>query len=118
MTDVEVSTCKRIQTEPEFYYTVEDINIDIGEVGEGCTISYWQQGYEDKNFVRHTYLTISNEEAIAIAEAILALHQKKLLISGIMRLYTEMSNFFWHCAKSNTNRAGTSRSIFYSFSGV
>jgi hypothetical protein len=65
--EVTTSTQIRVQQSPDFWYTVEDTNIEIGF--DGCTISYWEfsKGEEVK---RVQYITMNKEEAVAIADAI------------------------------------------------
>jgi hypothetical protein len=59
---IDTSTCINILPDEEWYYTVEDSNIVTS--GDGCTISYWQDGK------RHTHITMEKEEALAVADAI------------------------------------------------
>ena len=56
------STCIKILPDEEWYYTVEDQNVNTSM--DGCTISYWQDGK------RHTDITLEPEEALSIADAI------------------------------------------------
>ncbi len=67
---MEISTIKRIQNDPEFYYTVEDIYLDVG--GDGITISYYEN--DDK---RHRYMCFEKEMATEIAKTILELTEPK-----------------------------------------
>jgi len=59
---IDTSTCINILPDKEWYYSVEDSNIVTS--GDGCTISYWQDGK------RHTHITMEKEEALAVADAI------------------------------------------------
>jgi hypothetical protein len=72
---VEITNQVRIQQHKDFWYTVEDTNIDIGF--DGCTISYW----EGKNVVladdkRVQHICMEQDEALAIADAIYKLFKK------------------------------------------
>jgi hypothetical protein len=72
---VEIYNQVRIQQHKDFWYTVEDTNIDIGF--DGCTISYW----EGKNVVlsddkRVQHICMEQDEALAIADAIYKLFKK------------------------------------------
>lgn len=72
---VEITQQVRIQQHKDFWYTVEDTNIDIGF--DGCTISYW----EGKNVVladdkRVQHICMEQDEALAIADAIYKLFKK------------------------------------------
>ena len=37
---IEITNQVRIQEHEDFWYTVEDTNLDVG--CDGCTISYWE----------------------------------------------------------------------------
>ena len=65
---IDTSTCINILPDEEWYYSVEDTNIAVG--CDGCTISYWQ----DQK--RHTHITMTPEEALAVADAIYKLFKK------------------------------------------
>ena len=72
---IEITNQVRIQQHKDFWYTVEDTNIDIGF--DGCTISYW----EGKNVVladdkRVQHICMEKDEALAIADAIYKLFKK------------------------------------------
>jgi hypothetical protein len=71
---IEITNQVRIQQHTEYWYTLEDINIDVG-FGGGCTISYWEFMKEtgDK---RVNHICMNEEEALAIADAIYKLFKK------------------------------------------
>lgn len=70
---VEITNQIRIQKDQEFWYTVEDTHLDVG--CEGCTISYWfQDGTNEKR--GDSYVCMSEEEALAVADAIYKLFKK------------------------------------------
>lgn len=63
----------RIQQHQDFWYTVEDTNIDIGF--GGCTISYWEF-VKDTGDKRVQHICMEQDEALAIADAIYKLFKK------------------------------------------
>ena len=65
---VQTSTQIRIQAHEDYWYTIEDTNIDCGV--EGCTLSLW--GDEG----RGDYFCMDEEEALALADAIYKLFKK------------------------------------------
>ncbi len=65
--EVTTSTQIRIQMHQDYWYTVEDTNIEIGY--DGCTISYWEKDSEEDG-TRIQYITMEKEEALALADAI------------------------------------------------
>lgn len=71
---IEIYTLKRIQSHPEWYYTVEDFNADYGDYG--ITIMY-----RDSREVDRAITIGCPDEAIAIAEAMIELANniKKIL---------------------------------------
>ena len=72
---IETSTQIRIQSAREWYFSVEDVNIEIGE--DGCTISYWDvRTSNDAGDKRSKYITFDKEEALAIADAIYKLFKE------------------------------------------
>lgn len=78
MSKPEISAQIRIQSDPHYWYTVEDHYIDVG--CDGLTISYWEAIYEkgtleDKK--RHTHMCIETDSALAIADAIYKLFKKE-----------------------------------------
>jgi hypothetical protein len=70
---IEISTQIRIQQHKDFWYTVEDTNIDIGF--DGCTISYWEF-VKDTGDKRVQHICMEQDEALAIADAIYKLFKK------------------------------------------
>ncbi len=64
---VEITNQVRIQQHSDFWYTVEDTNIDIGF--DGCTISYWEFRKEEGD-KRVQHITMEKEDALAIADSI------------------------------------------------
>ena len=65
---IETNTRIAIYPGENWYYTVEDKNIDSDL--NGCTISYWANGN------RQEYITMLPDEAIALADAIYKLFKK------------------------------------------
>lgn len=63
---ISVSTQIRIQSDSDYFYTVEDCNIEIGE--GGVTLSYWE--VVDNNDTRLRYITMGEDEAIALADCL------------------------------------------------
>lgn len=70
---VEITQQVRIQQHKDFWYTVEDTNIDIGF--DGCTISYWEF-VKDTGDKRVQHICMEQDEALAIADAIYKLFKK------------------------------------------
>ncbi len=64
---LEITNQVRIQEHSDYWYTAEDIHLDVG--CEGFTVSYWEFDKEigDK---RVQHICMNKEEAIAIADAI------------------------------------------------
>ena len=73
MSKPDISTQLRIQTDPDYWYTVENFNFDIE--CEGLTISYWQVEKGKEN--RYDYVCIKKDSALAIADAIYKLFKKE-----------------------------------------
>ena len=71
---IEITNQIRIQSYPEYWYTVEDTHIDVG--CDGCTISYWDFE-KDSGDKRRDYICMGKEEALAVASAILKLFKEK-----------------------------------------
>jgi hypothetical protein len=72
---IEITNQVRIQAYSDYWYTVEDIHLDVG--CEGCTISYWEgknMGLADDKRVQH--ICMGKEEALAVADAIYKLFKK------------------------------------------
>jgi len=64
---IEITNQIRIQEGEDYWYTVEDTNIDVG--CGGCTISFWD--FErDSGDKRRDHICVGKEEALAIADAI------------------------------------------------
>jgi len=70
---VEITQQVRIQQHKDFWYTVEDTNIDIGF--DGCTISYWEF-VKDTGDKRVQHICMEKEEVLAVADAIYKLFKK------------------------------------------
>jgi hypothetical protein len=65
--EVTTSTQIRVQKDQDYWYIVEDTNIEISYYG--CTISYWEKDSEGDD-TRIQYITMEKEEALALASAI------------------------------------------------
>ena len=74
MNKPEISTRFRIQNDPNYWFTVEDVYLDVG--CDGVTISYWEASSVTKDEKRHTYMCIEKESALAVADAIYKLFKK------------------------------------------
>jgi len=70
---IEITNQVRIQQYEDFWYTVEDTNIDIGF--DGCTISYWEF-VKDTGDKRVQHICMEKEQALAVADAIYKLFKK------------------------------------------
>jgi hypothetical protein len=70
-----IETTTRISIHPNknYYYTVEDE--DISTSTDGITISYYEKE-SDSSEVRVEFLTMTNEVALAIADAIYKLQKR------------------------------------------
>jgi len=69
---MDINTQIRIQDDSDFWYTVEDMNIEVG--CEGFTLSYWEPHKEgDKRF---KYITMDKDHALAVADAIYKLFKE------------------------------------------
>jgi len=73
MSKPEITTQIRIQTERDYWFTVEDIYLDLRE--DGLTISYWdlRDGKEER--VKH--ICIDGSLALPLADAIYKLFKKE-----------------------------------------
>lgn len=72
---LEITNQVRIQQHQDFWYTVEDTNIDVG--CDGCTISYWElPSGTNTNEKRVQHITMNEDEAIALADAIYKFFKK------------------------------------------
>jgi len=62
-----VTTIKRCQSDPNWWYTVEDCNIEVDELpGSGLAIKY----HDDRNPQGTTQLSVAKEDALLIRDAI------------------------------------------------
>lgn len=68
---IEITTQIRLQDHREYWHTVEDTHLDVG--GPGITISYWVTETKDNGEKRIQHISLNENEAIAIARAILKL---------------------------------------------
>ena len=70
---IDITTQIRIQNHADYWYTAEDLNVDLG--CEGFTVSYWEirKGEGDK---RVNFIAMDKEEALALADAIYKLFKK------------------------------------------
>jgi hypothetical protein len=66
---IDKTTIIRLQYDPDFYYQVENLNIDMAD--DGVTLSYHEK--RDGNFVRLSYFAMDEKIAKEIAKAILEL---------------------------------------------
>ncbi len=65
---LEITNQIRIQDYPDFWYTVEDIHLDVGS--SGCTISYWESRTETGEEKRINHICMDEETALAVADTI------------------------------------------------
>ena len=70
---IEITNQVLIQEHEDFWYTVEDTHLDVG--CPGCTISYWEF-MKDTGDKRIQHICMSDEEALAVADAIYKLFKK------------------------------------------
>ena len=68
---IETTTQIRLQGHQDFWHTVEDTHLDVG--GPGITISYWETVTKGGGEKRIQQMSLSEDQAIAIAGAILQL---------------------------------------------
>lgn len=62
-----VTTIKRCQSNPEWWYTVEDCNIEVDEKpGSGLAIKYHSNNFKDGR----TLLSVDTADALLLREAI------------------------------------------------
>ena len=73
MSKPEITTQIRIQSDSEYWYTVEDIYLDDG--CDGLTISVWNM--EDLKEERSVYVCIEKDAALSVADAIYKLFKKE-----------------------------------------
>ena len=69
---IEITNQIRIQSYPEYWYTVEDTHLDVG--CDCCTISFWEDKEGQEKRVNH--ICIGKEEALAVADAIYKLFKE------------------------------------------
>jgi hypothetical protein len=81
---VEVTKTAKIKPKnehSEYWFTVEDKYIDVDFPTTGCTISYWEDQFDDltgeTRDERVKYLCLNVDEALAIADAIYYLYSEK-----------------------------------------
>lgn len=70
---IDITNQIRIQEYPDFWYTVEDIHLDVG--CGGCTISYWVF-VKDTGDKRIQHICMNQDEALALADSIYKLFKK------------------------------------------
>ena len=70
---IEITNQVRIQKHSDFWYTVEDTNLDVR--CDDCTISYWEF-VKDSGDKRIQHICMNKEEALAVADAIYKLFKK------------------------------------------
>lgn len=67
MRKMPVTTLKRCQSEAEWWFTVEDCNVEIDEEpGSGLCIRY----HDEKNYEGKLLLSVSKEDALLLRDAI------------------------------------------------
>lgn len=65
-----ITTIKRVQTNREWYYHVEDCNTEVDEAPQsGLSIKYFDE-FGDVNVKGATLLSVCKEDALAIRDAI------------------------------------------------
>lgn len=64
---VDITNSRKIQSNPEWYYVVEDYNPDTGM--DGCNITYWELDIEGNFYCRDTFSFSYPEEALQIGKA-------------------------------------------------
>ena len=73
MSKPQVTTQIRIQSENYYWFTVEDIYLDVG--CSGLTVSYWEE--RDGRGERITQISIDEKSALPLADAIYKLFKKE-----------------------------------------
>ena len=73
MSKPEITTQIRIQTESDYWFTVEDVYLDLGE--DGLTISYWE--LRDGKEKRANYICIDGSLALTLVDSIYQLFKKE-----------------------------------------
>jgi hypothetical protein len=61
-----ITTIKRCQSDPDWWYTVEDYCDDPGEPGSGLRITYYDEGYASGKLE----LAVSEKDALLLRDAI------------------------------------------------
>jgi hypothetical protein len=62
-----VTTIKRCQSDPEWWYTIEDCNVEcVPESGTGLTITY----FDERQTKGRQLLAVNKEDAVLIRDAI------------------------------------------------
>lgn len=73
---LEISQQIRIQPRRDYWYTAEDYHLDAG--CDGFTLSVWSRSYEgSRNEQRDNYICMSQDEALAVADAIYKFFKKQ-----------------------------------------
>jgi len=62
----------RIQSESDYWFTVEDVYLGLG--GDGLTISYWELRNGKESRVKH--ISIDESSALVVADTIYKLFKK------------------------------------------
>ena len=71
---MDINTQIRIQDDINYWYTVEDMNIDV-VCDNGFTLSYW--GFDISLYgKRLKHITMNKDEALAVADAICKLFKE------------------------------------------
>ena len=73
MSKPEITTQIRIQSERDYWFTVEDVYLELGS--DGLTISYWS--LSDGNEKRVNYICIDGSLALTLADSIYKLFKKE-----------------------------------------
>ena len=73
MSKPEITTQIRIQSERDYWFTVEDVYLDLGS--DGLTISYWE--LRDGEEKRANYICIDESLALTLADSIYKLFKKE-----------------------------------------
>ena len=71
-----VTTVKRCQSEPDWWYTVEDVNVEVeNEPGTGICIRY----FDELKPEGITLLSVNKEDALLLIEALNQLYPTQFL---------------------------------------
>lgn len=71
MSKVEVFNAKRIQSDPHYYFTVENFNVNTGL--SGITLSYNEPDREGDKI--HSYVTMDAAEGLEVGKAMVEMCQ-------------------------------------------